>query len=176
MPTVLSIPLACDKLWQEYRTSLGTIHTIIPFMANLLSRFFNDRFIQPAVEKALAANHPPAFGVAHTRDVSLSDEIGQPHDANYALLYSLYKLNIDVSGCVHKWAGGVTGPGWRITTMEPDIEVTDALKQQIQEIERWLRNPNPHKLFASMVYEGVTLGYRGQLLLVCLDRQTRPSA
>jgi hypothetical protein len=38
---------------------------------------------------------------------------------------------------------GVTGPGRRITTMDPDITVTDALEREMQEIERWLRNPNP---------------------------------
>ena len=45
------------------------------------------------------------------QEVSLAKSIGQPHDADYALLYALYKLNTDVSGCVHKWAGGVVGAG-----------------------------------------------------------------
>jgi HK97 family phage portal protein len=145
-------------------------------MANPISQFINDRFVQPAVEKALSANHPPAFGTAITPETSLAKAIGQPHDANYALLYSVYKLNTDVSGCVHKWAGGVTGPGWRITTMDDDITVTDALKKEMQEIERWLRNPNPSKLFASMLYEGVThWGIAGNFYwYVSEDKKGRP--
>lgn len=111
-------------------------------MANPLFRYFHDHFIEPAVSKALASSAPPAYGVSVMPQVSLAQSIGQPHDANYALLYSIYKLNTDVSGCVHKWAGGVTGPGWRITTMDPNINPTDALKE-MQEIGRWLRNPQP---------------------------------
>jgi HK97 family phage portal protein len=126
-------------------------------MANPLSQFFQDRFIQPAVdagvEKALTGTYPVAVGVGTVPEVSLEKAIGQPHDANYALLYALYKLNTDVSGCVHKWAGGVTGAGWRITTMDPDATITPMLEKQMQEIERWLKNPNPQKLFESMLYE-----------------------
>jgi len=70
------------------------------------------------VEKAFSANHPVAYGIGTVPEVSLAKSIGQPHDANYALLYSIYKLNTDVSGCVHKWAGGLTGAGWLITTMD----------------------------------------------------------
>lgn len=92
-------------------------------MPNPLTQFFNNRFIQPAanagVEKALATQ-PPAYGASIIPETTLSAAIGQPHDADYALLYALYKLTTDVSGCVHKWAGGVTGAGWRITTMDRD--------------------------------------------------------
>ncbi len=129
-------------------------------MANFLSQFINNRFIQPAVEagveKALANERPPAYGAGVLPELSVNQSIGQPYDADYVLLYTLYKLNTDVSGCVHKWAGGVTGAGWRITTMDPDAEVTDQLAKQIQEIERWLKNPNPSKLIESMLYEGGT--------------------
>lgn len=126
-------------------------------MANFLSQLINNRFLQPAidagVEKALSSNHPPAYGTSVVQEVSLAKSIGQPHDADYALLYALYKLNTDVSGCVHKWAGGVTGRGWRITTMDPDAKPSSALEKEMQEVERWLMNPNPTKLFESMLYE-----------------------
>ena len=105
--------------------------------------------------KALASDRPPAYGATTLPELTLGQMIGQPHDADYALLYSIYKLNTDVSGCVHKWAGGVTGAGWRITTMDEDAKLTPALEKQIQEITRWLKNPNPSKLFESMLYEGV---------------------
>src|SRR5690554_1687114 len=112
-------------------------------MQNPLTRYFNDQFIQPAVEKALSANHPPAFGVTNTRDISMREAVGQPHDADYAILYSLYKLNTDVSGAVNKWVGGVTGRGWRITTMDDGIKMTDALRKEAEEFRGWLKNPNP---------------------------------
>jgi hypothetical protein len=96
-------------------------------MANPFSQFIQDRFIQPAVdsgvEKALKDSHPPAYGASDMQEVSLAKAIGQPHDADYALLYALCKLNTDVSGCVHRWAGGVVGAGWRITIMEDDNTV-----------------------------------------------------
>jgi hypothetical protein len=69
---------------------------------NPLTRYFYDRFIQPAVEKALASGSAPTMGILHTRDVSLKEAIGHPDDASYTLLYSVYKLNTDVSGRVHK--------------------------------------------------------------------------
>lgn len=75
-------------------------------MANFLSQLIQNRFIQPAVdagvEKALSANHPPAYGSTTLPELTLGQMIAQPHDADYALLYSVYKLNTDVSGCVHK--------------------------------------------------------------------------
>jgi HK97 family phage portal protein len=145
-------------------------------MANPLSRYFNDLFIQPAVEKALSANHPPAYGISHTRDISLKDAIGHPHDANYQLLYSLYKLNVDVSGAVNKWVGGVTGRGWRITTMDEGIKMSPALKKEAEEIRRWLKNPNPHKLFTLMLQELVQhQGIVGNAYwYVSEDRKGRP--
>jgi hypothetical protein len=128
-------------------------------MTNPLSLFNQDRFLRPAVdagvENALSANHPPAYGPSTLQELSLSKTIGQPHDADYALLFALYKLNTDVSGCVHKWAGGVLGAGWRITIMDPDAKITSALEQEMQVIERWLRNPNHFTLFESMLYKAV---------------------
>lgn len=101
-------------------------------MANPLTQFIQHRFLQPAinteVEKAIAGVWTVAYGVGTVPETSFAKAIGQPHDANYALLYALYKLNTDVSGCVHKWAGGVTGAGWRITTMDPDATLTTALE------------------------------------------------
>ncbi|HEV2126680.1 MAG TPA: hypothetical protein VGW38_28300 [Chloroflexota bacterium] len=68
--------------------------------------------------KALAGQRPVAYGAGAVSEVSLEKAIGQPHDANHALLYALYKLNTDVSGCIHKWPGRVTGlagasPPWK---------------------------------------------------------------
>jgi len=125
-------------------------------MPNLFTQLIQDRLIKPQVESQLAvakANQPVAYGAGMMPEVSLDKAIGQPHDTNYALLYALYKLNTDVSGCVHKWAGGITGPGWRVTTMSPDTELTDTLKAQMTDIERWIKNPNPSKLFSLMLYE-----------------------
>ena len=84
-------------------------------MPNPLTQLIQDRFIRPQVESQLAvakSNQPVAVGTSMVPEVSLDKAIGQPHDTNYALLYALYKLNTDVSGCVHKWSGGITGPGW----------------------------------------------------------------
>src|SRR5690606_25365291 len=95
---------------------------------------------------------------------------------NYALLYSLYKLNTDVSGAVNKWVGGVTGRGWRITTMDESIAMTPALRKEAEEIRRWLKNPNPSKLFALMVQELVQhQGIVGNCYwYVSEDRKGRP--
>ena len=74
-------------------------------MANPLSRFLNSRFIQPAVDagvaKALSDQHPPAYGASTIPEKTLGQSIGQPHDADYTLLYSVYKLNVDVAFGVH---------------------------------------------------------------------------
>lgn len=138
---------------------LDTIETTVtPSMANFFSQLTN-RLLQPAVdaqvERALNDKRPPVVGSTTITETSLTQAIGQPHDASYPLLYALYKLNTDVSGCAHKWAGGVTGASWRITTMEPDAKMTPALEEDIRKVTRWLKNPNPHKLFSSMLYEGV---------------------
>jgi hypothetical protein len=70
---------------------------------NPISKFINERLIAPQVDALLKAQHqPPAFGAARSAELSLRDAIGQPHDFDYSLLYSLYKLNADVSGSVHK--------------------------------------------------------------------------
>jgi len=37
--------------------------------------------------------------------------------------------------------------------MDPDATMTSALETQMQDIERWMRNLNPAKLFESMLYE-----------------------
>lgn len=105
------------------------------------------------MKKARSDKQPVTYGVGSASEVSQDRAIGPPHDANYALLYAVYKFNTDVSGCMHKWAGGITGAGWRITTMDPDAKLTPALETQMQEIERWLKNPTPSKLFESMLYE-----------------------
>lgn len=72
-------------------------------MANSLQQF-----IQPAidaqVEKALSAKQPVAYSAGAMPEASLGKSIGQPHDADYALLYALYTFNTDFSGCIHKRA------------------------------------------------------------------------
>lgn len=45
---------------------------------------------------------PPAAGMAISTEPTLAPAIGRPHDANYPLLYALYKLNTDVPARVHK--------------------------------------------------------------------------
>ena len=81
-------------------------------MANPLSQFITNRFLQPAVgaqvEKALTEKQPYAFGVGTVKETSHMDAIGQPHDAPYGLLYSLYRLNVDVSFGVRPLKGSAT--------------------------------------------------------------------
>lgn len=87
-------------------------------MSNPLTQYIADRFLQPAVdarvERALSSKQPVAYGTSQVQEKTLSQAIGRPHDADYSLLYALYKLNTDVSGSVHKWAGGVTGRQYTI--------------------------------------------------------------
>lgn len=150
-------------------------------MANPLTQFIRDRFLQPAinaeVEKAIAGAQPGAYGVGTVPETSLAKAIGQPRDANYVLLYALYKLNTDVSGRVHYWVGGVSGAGWRITSMDPDATLTTVQEAQVREIERWLKDLNPSKHFESMLYEVVQhfgFGIVGDAFwYVCDDKQGR---
>ncbi len=60
--------------------------------------------------------------------------------------------------------------------MDPDATLTPALETQMQEIERWLKNPNPSKLFESMLYEVVQhFGIVGDgFWCVSEDKQGRP--
>ena len=77
-----------------------------PSLANPWTPCFQNRFLQPAVhagvEKALSDKQPVTYGSSSVSEVSLDQAIGQPHDANYVLLYALYRLNTDVTGGVHK--------------------------------------------------------------------------
>jgi hypothetical protein len=96
-------------------------------MANPLSLFISDRFIQPAVdarvERALS-KQPVAYGSSVVQEQALSQVIGQPHDADYPLLYALYKLNTNVSGSVSRchWPrlarGSIVLPGESLCTGE----------------------------------------------------------
>ncbi|MDP9379259.1 MAG: phage portal protein, partial [Chloroflexota bacterium] len=149
-------------------------------MANPLTTYLQDKFIKPQVEAQVAAvlkdARPYAVGAGSIPETSLTQAIGQPHDADYALLYSLYKLNADVSGSVHKWAGGITGPGWHITTMDPLLQPGQALRAQMQELSRWLANPNPYKQMQLLLYEVVEhLAIVGDAFwYVSRDSQGRP--
>jgi hypothetical protein len=126
-------------------------------MPNPLTTFLADRFIKPQVDAQvddlLERSLPKATGTVISVEPTLSQATGQPHDANYALLYSVYKLNTDVTACVHKWAGGTTGPGWRLTTVDADPEPNEALQAQMKDMSRWLRHPNPHKQLRLLLYE-----------------------
>lgn len=108
-------------------------------MANPLTRYLNSGSVQAAVqagvEKALSTERPPAYETTTLPELPLGQMVWQPHDADYALLYSVYKLNADVSGCVHKRAGGATGAGWRITTMGEDAKLTPKLEQHHSMVE-----------------------------------------
>ncbi|MDP9367677.1 MAG: phage portal protein [Chloroflexota bacterium] len=149
-------------------------------MPNPLTSFLSDRFIKPQVEAQVASvlkdARPYAVGAGFIPETSLGQAIGQPHDADYALLYALYKLNADVSGSVHKWAGGITGPGWHITTMDPLLQPGQALRAQMQELSRWLANPNPYKQMQLLLYEVVEhLAIVGDAFwYVSRDSQGRP--
>lgn len=70
-------------------------------MQNSLSRFLNNRFIQPAVDagvaKALSDQHPPVYGASTVPEHRLGQSISQPHDFGYTLLNSAYRLNVDVA-------------------------------------------------------------------------------
>ena len=87
-------------------------------MANFLSQLINNRFIEPAVDasvaKALSDQHPPAFGASTVPELSLSQSIGQTHDFDYTLPYSVSKLNVDVAFGIHTWKGSATSRGWHL--------------------------------------------------------------
>lgn len=81
------------------------------------------------MKKALVGARPPAYGASALPELTFGQMVGQPHDADHALLSPIYKLTTDVSGCVHQWAGGVTGAGWRIATMDEDAKLTPKLEE-----------------------------------------------
>lgn len=149
-------------------------------MTNPLSQFLTNRLIKPQVDAQVAdvleRSLPPAAGTAISAEPTLAQAVGQPHDANYARFYSLYKLNTDVAACVHKWAEGITGPGWLLTTMDPDLDHDDGLSRQMDDISRWLRRPNPHKHLRLLLYELVEhLAITGDAFWYVLrDRKGKP--
>jgi HK97 family phage portal protein len=124
--------------------------------SNPISRFLYDKIIAPIererqpVEKATQSF---AYGIAPTHAQTLAQAIGQPHDANYALLYAIASLHADVAACVRRWAGGVTGNGWHLGLMDPAAEPNRNQRKQLEELTRWLKNPNPSKRFSLLLYE-----------------------
>ncbi len=62
------------------------------------------------------------------------DVLGQPRDANYDLLYAIYRINTDVSGSIDRWVGVVIGNDWQISPIDPELEVNDKLQKQIDVI------------------------------------------
>src|SRR3954447_11386075 len=122
-------------------------------MANLITQYFTDKFIAPAVEQRLAASVTKdtsafAVGVLPQPSISLRDTLGQYPDSDYDLLYAIYQAHADVSACVAIWAGSVTGNGWHIGLLDKEATPTAAQQQQIDELTTWLKNPNPTKRFS----------------------------
>lgn len=97
------------------------------------------------MEKALSQSAPPAYGVSTIPELGRSKAFGQPHDAhdaNYVLLYSLYKLNVDVGFGVY--AGeGTASANWHLDSADEQGEPTGAQYQEMAEISAWLRQPHP---------------------------------
>ena len=129
----------------------------------LLSRFGR----QPAPEAPVIKDTSTfAYGLALVPDAPRKDSLGQPQDTDYDLLYAVYKKHTDVSACVDRWVGGVTGKGWRIGLLDTEATPTAAQERQIKEITTWLKNPNPSKRFSLMLEELVMhLGITGDSYL-----------
>ena len=130
-------------------------------MASPLSQFISDRFIKPQVDAQVAtilakSNSPLAYGLSAIQETSFKDAIGQPPDANYALLYAIYGVNADVATCVRLIAGGVIAEGWKIALMDPDGKPTATQQKKIDELSLWLKNPNPSKRFSLILSEIAT--------------------
>jgi HK97 family phage portal protein len=124
---------------------------------NPLSQFINDRFIRPQVdaqvdERLSRSTNAFAYGLSPVKETTITEAIGQPHDANYHLLYAVYRLHPDVAACVRLWAGGVTGNGWDLALMD-DADPNRNQRKAIDEIKTWLKNPNPSKRFYRLLYE-----------------------
>jgi len=120
-------------------------------MANPLQNFISALRPAPApVEKA--ASKPMALGTASLGETSLKEAIGQSHDYDFSILYGLYKYNSDISGSVHKWAGGITSPGWDLRLMDEDATPTTKQTNQMKDMKVWLKRPNPNKGMSSLLY------------------------
>lgn len=117
-------------------------------LSNLLRPFLP---ASAPVEKA-APPKPMAMGVVSLPTTSLKETLGQPQDADFSVIYGLYRYNADVSASVHKWAGGITSPGWDLRLMDEDATQTAKQEKQIQELKTWLRRPNPNKGMRSLLY------------------------
>lgn len=127
-------------------------------MASPISRFIYDRVVAPVQaerQPAVVTKDTDAFamGILPQPSASLRDTLGQHPDADYDLLYAIYKAHADVSACVAIWAGGVTGNGWHVGLMDSDAEPNRNQRKRIDEIETWLKNPNPTKRFSRILYE-----------------------
>jgi HK97 family phage portal protein len=109
-------------------------------------------FLRPTPAEPVTKAQPMAIGVTTLGETSLKDAIGQPHDADFGILYGLYKYNTDISGSVHKWAGGITSPGWDLRLMDEDATPTDKQTKQMKDLKVWLRRPNPNKGMSSLLY------------------------
>jgi len=117
--------------------------------------------ISQSVEKA--ASKPMAIGSAAITETSLKDAIGHSPDYDFTIIYGLYRFNSDISASVHKWAGGIVSPKWRLKLMDDDATPTDKQLKQMKETGTWLKRPNPNKGMTSLLYTVV------QHLAICGD-------
>lgn len=116
-------------------------------LSNLLRPFLP---AAPVVEKA--ADKPMAMGVVSLPTTSLRQTIGQPQDADFSIIYGLYRYNADVAASVHKWAGGITSSGWDLRLMDEEATATTKQTKQIKELKVWLRRPNPNRGMRALLY------------------------
>jgi phage portal protein BeeE len=125
--------------------------------ANPFSRFVYDKIIAPVqAERTPTVGRSAssfALGVGATQITTLAQSIGRTPDVNYQLLYAIALLNADVAACVRRWAGGVTGNGWHLGLMDKGAEPNRRQRKELDELTRWLKNPNPSKRFSLLLYE-----------------------
>jgi hypothetical protein len=124
--------------------------------ANPFSRFVYDKIIVPVQaerQPVTKAGSAFAYGVGASQVKTLAQCIGQTPDVNYQPLYAIALLNADVAACVRRWAGGVTGNGWHLGLMDKGAEPNRRQRRELDELTRWLKNPNPSKRFSLLLYE-----------------------
>lgn len=133
-------------------------------MANILTTLTNA--FRPTTQPVTkATDNSFAMGFVPGNSTSLRDAVlGQPYDANYDLLYAIYRINTDVSGSIDRWIGVVTGNDWDVVPTDPDLVPDEKLQAEIDRIKVWLRNPNPERRikFDRLIAETIThLGITG---------------
>jgi len=129
-------------------------------MSNFFTQFLADRFLQPQVERQVAAvlkndpNRSFAYGVVATDTRDTRQLVGQNYTIDHYLLYAIYKLNADVFGCVQKWMGGVTTTDWHVEPIDPDNASKSDLKQA-EDLTAVLKGSNPFQKYTELLKETV---------------------